>query len=154
MELNRPYFMARNDEGIDRVELVVEDRFKQSELSGDEWRYSVLIQFYRKGVLLGTKRYSRMEWAVSALPYEFMVFPEQSPMALWRLDSQTCAQYGCAKEAVVTYQTKKRYSERGEGPLPEGAPVLRSYCEKHKNRGDSDLEDSMQNLVVVPKEES
>lgn len=37
------YFRSRDDEGVDRIELKVVDRFKTSELSGDEWQCCYLF---------------------------------------------------------------------------------------------------------------
>lgn len=109
------YFRPRDDEGVDRIELKVVDRFKTSELSGDEWRYSVAICFYRKGTLVYEKRYGKMEWAVAALPYELMVLPEKVDIPLWGLDDKVCNQYGCSEPVVVVYRLKELYINKAKG---------------------------------------
>ena len=146
------WFKARDDEGVDRIELSVIDRFKTSELSGDEWRYSVKISFFRKGVLVYERTYGRMEWAVAALPYELMVLPEHCEIPLWKVDSLICTQYGSNQPATVVYKTKEQYTERGEGPLPNETPTYRAYCTRHAERGNSDREDCMQNYEVIKDE--
>ena len=143
------FFKTHDDEGVDRIELVVVDRFKQSELSGDEWRYSVAMKFYRKGVLVYENSCGRMEWAVASLPYELLTFPETSEIALWGLDDKQCAQYGCSAPAEVLYRVKEQFSDRGEGPLPDEPEVFRAYCHRHRERGDASREDSMANYEVV-----
>jgi hypothetical protein len=143
------WFKPRDDEGIDHIELTVVDRFKTSELSGDEWRYSVAIHFYRKGILVYEKTYGKMEWAVAALPYELMILPENSRLPLWGLDDKVCNQYGCKEKAVVVYRVKEKYTEQGQGPLPDEPETYRAYCQRHAERGDADREDNMNNYEIV-----
>lgn len=145
----KPYFKPHDDEGVDRIDLFVRDRFKTSGLSGDEWRYSVVIRFWRKGELVYETSYGRMEWAVAALPYELLTLPEKSKKPMWGLDEKQCAQYGCPETAEVVYRLKQHFSDRGEGPLPDELEAFRAYCGKHKNRGDASREDSMGNYEEI-----
>ena len=39
-------------QAFDEVRIVTVPRYKRSDLSGDEWRISAEIQFYRNGVLI------------------------------------------------------------------------------------------------------
>ena len=134
----------RDDEGIDRIEIQLVPRFKTSPLSGDEWRVSARISFYRKGDFVGEERTGTMEAAAMALPWHFMRLPEISSFPLYRVTDAWCNQPGCDEAATVTYELLEEYSARGEGPLPpkHGAPYRRSFCDRHKRRGDGGLEDS------------
>lgn len=156
--MRRPYFKAlAGDEGIDRITLEVVPRFKESELSGDEWRTSVKVTFYRKGKPMAEKTFGTMKGATAAVGWFFQTVHETSPVPLWGLDDCTCAQYGCDQEAVRVVQLKKEFSAQGEGPLPkEGDEVVRrAFCVGHRHRGNASRKDSEQNYqnVDVPSEQ-
>ncbi len=146
----KPFFKAHDDEGIDSISIETVDRFKMSELSGDEWRTSAVIKFYRKGRLVHEQRFTKMQWAVMALPYLWMTAPEKSEQPLYGLDEKTCAQYGCSQEAEVTYRINELFSTQGDGPLPDRTgEYRRSYCARHRDRGDASREDSMANYETM-----
>jgi len=64
------YKALEDDEGIDHIELTVVPRYKTSGMSGDEWRVSTEVKFFRKGVLLWGRSFSRLEWAIAFLGAE------------------------------------------------------------------------------------
>src|SRR3989304_10108915 len=50
---NSPHYSRHpDDEWVDEIKLEVVPRYKESELSGDEWRVSTKISIFRKGHLL------------------------------------------------------------------------------------------------------
>ena len=56
-----PYYPRHHDdEWIDEIRIVTVPRFKESELSGDEWRTSVRMQILRKGIVLRERRYGKI----------------------------------------------------------------------------------------------
>lgn len=132
-----------DDEGVDRVTIEVVDRYKESGLSGDEWRVSAVAKFYRKGQLLFEKETATMEWAMMMLAHWWLMVPESSNVPAYRVDGTMCAQPGCDNEPVVTYRLIREWSARGEGPLPDqGFEHRRSFCFRHRTRGDGGLEDA------------
>lgn len=62
------YLRHDDDEWIDEVRIVTVPRWKESELSGDEWRFSTRIELYRKGHLLARSGSGRLRNAVAILP--------------------------------------------------------------------------------------
>jgi len=135
-----------NDEGLDRIVIEVVPRLKTSGLSGDEWRTSAVTRFYRKGKKVAEVSTGRMAWAVSHLGYHFGVLPEQSCLPLYAVSDSVCNQPSCAEDATTTYRLKEEFSARGQGPLPKRSlEYRRSFCERHKHRGDASREDSMNN---------
>ena len=140
-----------DDQGIDRIELQVVPRFKTSGLSGDEWRVSARILFFRKGELAGEKSFSTLEYAVNALPYLWMNRPDWGLFALFDGDrGGKCQQAGCVEPAEVTYQLKQEFSDRGDGPLPpSGLNYVRKFCSAHAIRGNADREDADDNYERV-----
>jgi len=137
----------RDDEGIDRIELSLEPRYKSSELSGDEWRTSCVVSFYRKGEPLQQFSFSNMETAILALGQLWNNRTDWSPIPLWQLDETQCHQPSCARNATHLFEVRKLYSAQGEGPLPaDSVTYLVAYCDKHVTRGDGGREDSDSNL--------
>ena len=150
-----PSYKAHDDEGIDNITIETVDRFKMSELSGDQWRYSAVIKFYRKGKLIREEQFTKLQWAVMALPYLWMTAPEESDQLLWGLNEHTCAQFGCPQEPEVVYRLKEEYSAQGDGPLPDHPwETRRAYCARHKDRGNASREDSMANYERIDAEGS
>lgn len=142
----------RDDEGIDKIEMQIVPRYKESELSGDEWRVSCHVSFYRKGNLIMETSFNKMESAILGLGHLWNTRPEWSPIALWGFDGTECHQPSCAEPATHVFQMKERFSAQGDGPLPQGSfSSFVAYCDKHKTRGDCGREDADRNLVAAPK---
>lgn len=147
----------RDDEGFDRITIEVVPRFKTSGLSGDEWRVSSVIRFYRKGVQVFERGFSSMENAVRFLPWvEAVEAKEQNSAWPIKGDELKCFQPGCAELATVEYQLKKEYSDQGEGPLPADKTwkMRRRFCKAHAHRGDCGLEDADENYEIIKGGES
>ena len=51
--MSTTFLHHEDDDWIDELRLLTSPRWKDSELSGDEWRFSTYIEAYRKGILLG-----------------------------------------------------------------------------------------------------
>lgn len=142
------YFKALpEDEGVDDVRLELVPRWKESELSGDEWRYSVVVRFFRKGVEVKVDSFGSFQDAILGLGAMWQTRHEGSPVALWGLTAQSCAQFGCDREAVEVFGLKEQFSDRGEGPLPDATPAYRAFCLRHRTRGDCDREDCDTNHI-------
>lgn len=140
-----------DDEWADEIRIRVRPRFKASGLSGDEWRVSAVIEFFRKGRLVGEDSgLPSMRAAAMALPWLWMVVPERPGFR--RLPDEdelkTCQQPGCQDPAAVQYRVLQvrccRQTLRMEPPVPE---MWTAFCLKHSRRGDLDPEDCDANLV-------
>lgn len=142
-----------DDEGVDRIEIVAVPRYKTSGLSGDEWRMSAVVRFYRKGKLVGERGFSKMEYAAAYVPSLMASVSEWCDGPLWGLNASQCHQFSCAEPATNVVRLKAEYSARGEGPLPKGSfEQRRAFCDTHKTRGDCGLEDADINHEVVSAE--
>lgn len=134
-----------DDEGFDRIEIKVVPRYKESGLSGDEWRVSAVTRFYRKGVLVHETSTGRIRDAAAMLASLFLTVPGSLEAPLFHVDEKRCNQPGCEREPAVTYRLKSEFSDRGERIWPisaETRTVFRSFCKKHRQRGDCGLEDA------------
>lgn len=135
----------RDDEFFDEIRLYVKPRYKTSGLSGDEWRISGEVQFFRKGYLVAEEFALNLETAVQFLPYWFVTLREKANNIE---DRHLCFQPGCSEEAVALYRLKKEYCRRGHESVPH-KPTVRAFCRKHLQRGDCGLEDADDNYEVV-----
>lgn len=127
---------------IDEIRIVTVPRYKESYLSGDEWRISAEVQFLRKGKVIETKNYSTVEYAVAFLGADF----HSLQGAYYGGYGNLCDQEGCSNEAAVTKKLLKEYCKSGHGEVPHH-DVIRKFCNKHKHRGDCGLEDADANYV-------
>lgn len=134
-------------QACDKIIIETVPRFKESEMSGDEWRISARIQFWRKGVLIKEEYASNIEYAVRLLDHKFIQFAEGGG-AYYAGENDICDQEGCDQLAQVI--AKKKFDYCREGHKSESpSSAYRMFCKKHKNRGDCGLDDSNQNYEFV-----
>ena len=141
----------------DEVRIRLVERWKESELSGDEWRFSYLVEFLHKGVALGTKTFGdRMEWALLGAGAAYLGICDNGvPNELFELEKHVCAQPGCQNEATHVYRVKALYDNRGnKEELPReydalGVEHVIRFCGRHKHRGDCDLQDCDSNYELL-----
>ena len=149
------YIVSRahsDSEGVDKIMIDVIPRYKTSELSGDEWRISARIQFYKKGEMIYETSLRYIHDAAQFLPWILNAeLPEKACGRLHSVPEGVCNQPGCSNRSTVTYRLKCTYSAQGEGPLPENETFeyCRSFCDAHKTRGDCGLEDADMNYEQI-----
>lgn len=148
---DRFYKRHPDDEYYDKITIEAVPRYKTSEMSGNEWRVSATMKFWRKGQLVFERSFNKMETAAIAMPWFFKTAGEGSDFKHAK-DEKQCDQPGCGNEAVNEFRLKKEYSEHGE-ELSEknmsGFEKRRKFCERHARRGDCGLEDSDSNYEVI-----
>lgn len=146
----------RDDEWFDEVTIRCVERYKTSGLSGDEWRFSYVAQFKRKGFVIHEQAWNRLRDAMMGLggamneASDRPMGTEFEKIAGPELDY--CAQPGCPQKAVSTYALKKRFCREGHGePVRPDAAYreVRRFCALHLLRGDCSLEDSDANYEVL-----
>ncbi len=110
---DKPWNDLRPDaQGFDEVRIVTVPRYKQSGLSGDEWRISASIQLWRKGKLIHERGVRNVEIGcafASAVLYE----AQDDGKAHFGGDGIHCDQEGCADAATVA--TRPSRSDRLTG---------------------------------------
>lgn len=128
-------------QAFDEIRIVTVPRYKTSGLSGDEWRISTTTQFYRKGNLVHETTHGSIEYAVRLLDYDFLNACDNGK-GYFAGEGDLCDQEGCAKPAtIVLEQTKEGCSRCGEVKEPKWSRPFRKFCDEHKQRGDSSLDD-------------
>lgn len=162
--LDDHFSLARHedDEGFDALTIETVERWKESELSGDEYRFSYLTVLWRKGYVVRYASTGKMEWATRRVPSleAFPLSDERDERLLpfkgeWWDDERgedLCAQPGCAEVSVVEYRRKKDWCHRcgnaRDRPYP-GWDSRRRFCVRHLGRGDCGLDDADANYVAV-----
>lgn len=143
-------------ERFDKVVVEVVERWKESELSGDEWRFAHVATFYRHGQPVARRSHLSIEKVLLAAAAEFgdikvPVKGEDDKYEPWMGDlSEVCCQPGCTKPWVVLLHPVKRYDSRGQQMArPYDADDVRGFCERHRHRGDCGLDDSDFNYELV-----
>lgn len=134
-------------QAFDEVRIITVPRYKQSEMSGDEWRISASIQFYRKGKLILESGCSSIESAVYLVGARFMEACDNAK-GYFAGEGDFCDQEGCSEKSTVTYRVKKEYSRNRPHEWNrdiDDEVVIRKFCDKHKRRGDSSFDDCDKN---------
>ena len=146
--MNKKSTALRPDaQAFDEIRILTVPRYKQSGLSGDEWRISAEVRLYRKGELCHSASFSTIEHACGFLYSTFQSAIEDGK-AFFAGDGVHCDQEGCSNLRSVEYRILKRFC--GDGQEHEmSRPMYRYFCEKHKKRGNCGLDDSDRNYELV-----
>jgi len=137
-------------QAFDEIRIVTVPRFKQSELSGDEWRISAEIQFYRKGKLIFTDGCSNIKNACYLVGSIHMKACDNA-LGYFAGEDNICDQEGCCLPSTVTYRVKKEFSKSNphEWNKPYEDLTIRKFCDRHKRRGDSSCDDCDANYEQI-----
>jgi len=141
---------------FDEVRIRTVPRFKTSDLSGDEWRISATIEFWRKGRKIDESADLRdVETAIDFLKAKWHEACGNGLGHFAGIDD-LCDQEGCSETATVTYKVKHRYCNEPDlhqPPSPAGIMkgdiVIRKFCALHRKRGDSGFDDSDANYELL-----
>lgn len=139
-------------ERFDAVTLETIERWKESELSGDEWRFSYRATFWSHG----EKRAAISAASIADLlvraasEYGRVKCTDEPPGGYYGDLANICCQPGCATPWTVLLHPVKAYTDRGEALMtPYGENDVRGFCERHRHRGDCGLDDNDDNYVLV-----
>lgn len=140
--------MKVDAQGIDEVRIKTAIRWKESELSGDEFRISGRMEFYRNGRLVHSASARNVETACAHVAYHHAVALDEGK-GYFAGEEDFCDQEGCSEKGTTALQLKRGYNRDGsERKLSEDGEY-RLFCDKHKHRGDCSLEDSDDNYIIL-----
>lgn len=134
-------------QAFDAITIETMPRWKESELSGDEWRISALVKFWRKGQMVHSKGCRNVETACALLA-AFHAEACDDGKGFFAGEREVCDQEGCAAPATTTYRMKAGYCHAGHKEELTSSTV-RKFCNQHKGRGDCGLDDADANYEVV-----
>lgn len=133
-------------QAFDEVRIITVPRWKESELSGDEWRISAKIQFLRNGVVRHEESFGTVK-AACGFAYSEHAKAMDGGKAYFAGEDGFCDQEGCHEKPTIFYQLKKRYCREGHSSEPLDVEV-RAFCNRHKTRGDCGLDDADENYKL------
>jgi hypothetical protein len=138
-------------QGFDEVRIITIPRYKQSGLSGDEWRICAEVQFYRNQTLICSYTCRNIETACGML-YSYLMTALDNGNGYFAGDGIHCDQEGCSKIATIHYKKKNDYCHEAH-KTELTIDTFRNFCEEHKVRGNCSFDDSDDNyeLMDIPK---
>lgn len=149
------YKPHEDDSRYDYIELKSVERWKESELSGDEWRFSFVALFYKKGFVLKRLGGLNMMDLISEVgSVRDRGNSGDDPELLEAAGdlNRFCFQPACIELATIEYRLTDAWCRHGNKEYTyTGRDIRRRYCNKHKGRGDCALEDSDANYTTVAK---
>jgi hypothetical protein len=146
--MDRLWHKRHPDSGwYDRVELDIVPRYKTSGMSGDEWRTSVRLRWFFKGLQVGEEYFGRdIELALGYVPHVLAVASDGGASNEWlEHEKKKCDQPGCAEDAVARFKLKRETAKDGSYLDPaetEHHESYRKFCKRHLRRGDCGREDA------------
>lgn len=138
-------------QAFDEIRIVTVPRYKQSGLSGDEWRIHAEAQFFRKGRLIFSAGCRDTKTAAGLL-YSWYVQACDEGKGYFAGDGIVCDQEGCSEPATVQYRKLAEYCHSGHKGDPSDVGLYRHFCDGHKTRGDCGLDDADNNYIEEPME--
>jgi hypothetical protein len=162
--LDNPFWrdLKPDAQAFDEIRITTVPRYKTSYLSGDEWRISAKIEFYRKGELILERYMSNIETACYHLGSTYSEACNNGN-GLFAGEGNFCDQEGCKESATVTYKKKFDYCRLGhKHEITTPTAKIRKFCARHSTRGNCGLDDADANYELLegqssapnPKDES
>jgi hypothetical protein len=148
-----------DDPWYDEVSIRTVERWKDSEMSGDEWRFSFVVEFKRKGEVLLSRGFGDFKYATAYLPALALndhaggADEEHQDARVLTNREDYCFQPGCAEAATREFRILKMFVPRMGIELPEDkyAEHRTRFCDRHAgSRGDCGLQDADCNYEEVP----
>lgn len=133
----------------DAVQIYTVPRWKESELSGDEYRISANADLYYKGNLVKRLEFRDVETAVRYLDGAEVYWHENGEDFEHVDDSYLCDQESCTEIADVKYKRLQAFTDRGDPETLYDFNLYRVFCNKHKTRGDCGRDDADHNYEQV-----
>ena len=132
---------------FDEVKVVTVPRYKESEMSGDEWRISASIEYLCKGKVMHRAAFRDIETALDFVKAEYHKGCDMGRDDI-QYEDLFCDQEGCNNKPIAFFKLKKQYGRDGEikGHQFE---QHRSFCSTHERRGDCGLEDADSNYELI-----
>ena len=133
----------------DKIDIYTVPRWKESEMSGDEYRISANADLYYKGHLIKRMSFSDVDGAKRYLDGAEVYWRESGESFDRVDDSYLCDQESCASIADIKYKRLDAWTSHGDKETLYDFNLYRVFCNKHKTRGDCALDDADRNYELV-----
>ena len=150
------YAYRPDAQAFDEIRIVTVPRYKTSGMSGDEWRISAMIQFFRKGEMVHEERRHNTKVAAQHLAFIYDRAVDDGNGFFGGIEGK-CDQDGCSNKPEVFYKLKKQACSRCGNSKDAGMErldgtreiLIRKFCKAHSKRGDCGLEDADINYEII-----
>lgn len=141
-------------QAFDEIRIYTVPRCKQSEISGDEWRISANVDFYRNGKIVHSHCGLRDVEAATRLLAYLHGEAIDNGHGYFAGEGEFCDQEGCKEIATATFKLKNKYCKscgtKDQFYAERDAQIaVRKFCNRHKRRGDSSLDDMDDNYELL-----
>lgn len=134
-------------QAFDTIIIKTVPRYKESGLSGDEWRMSATTEFYRKGKLIHEEYSSDVANAAYLVGARHIMACDNG-LGYFGGIADLCDQEGCSEKASWKHEKKFDWCRDGH-KSKEPSNAYRLFCDKHEGRGDCGLDDADSNYNKV-----
>lgn len=147
------YKLDHENQIADKVRITTNPRWKESGLSGCEWRFSASVDFYRKGKLIYSRSFRDVETALQMAYTDFVIARESGKCDPNQWQKTKCFQEGCSNNATIKATLKNEYccggkcGQKIDTSWRGDEKSYRLFCSKHEMRGDQSIEDCDSNYV-------
>lgn len=124
---------------FDEVVIRTVPRYKDSHLSGEEWRISATIEYKCKGKTMREASYRDIATALDFSKAEYWRGCDNGREDI-PYEQEFCDQEGCKNKWSHLFKMKE---------VPKDLYPHRAFCERHKRRGDQDLHDRDENYELI-----
>lgn len=148
-----------SDQCFDKGEVIQVERWKVSDLSGSEWRFSWVVKLWRKGRLAASCSVGDPAYAAIKLAEGMALGPgEISDAQGWEVHGDSvdlggeCCQPGCTERPMVIYRLRRLWDWTCSFSKENRIGSARAFCARHRHRGDCGRDDSDANYEAVEGE--
>lgn len=140
-----------DDELYDTIHIKTVPRWKDSEISGDEYRFSYVAEVIRKGEVIISFSASKMDWLLDGLKWRILTGRQGDNFdnEAFKRTQDKCDQPSCANVATHWFKRIKAYTKQGD-ELARKPSTYRQFCDNHIRRGDCGLDDADANYEEIP----
>lgn len=136
----------RDYQRFDHIEIRTNVRWKDSHLSGSEYRFGAQALGYKNGYLVFQRSFMDVATAAAHLPSIIYGDHIDNELIGTGWDEPVCQQEGCSNVGTHVRYLKKRYvgNEAIEDTRERGR-LYRIFCDRHEGRGDCAIDDAEHN---------
>ncbi len=145
----------RDDPLYDKIVIELEERYKQSTISGDEWRFGNRVRLFYKGKELDNGlMHSDICITLEKLAEQIKLLEPLDSSNNNKQFDDICCQPGCAERGTRKYVFKKIFpsnSFTGAENVPDANGYTKGmvFCDAHGKRGNCGLTDADDNYICI-----
>lgn len=136
-------------QAFDEIKIYTVPCWKESELSGSEWRISAVVELWRKGKPIHSKSFRNIETAAQLLAHTYMEAVDNGK-GFFAGEGEICDQEGCSAKATTKMElVKTGCGSCGTHPIIPTLRQYRMFCDFHKRRGYQSFDDSDSSYKII-----